>query len=77
MAMFYEIEKLLSAPIEDVLQKLYPVTVFKWLYDINLRKLQETHPDALPQPDRASRFGSDKTLKKSLPDHPSAGGSQR
>lgn len=43
---------------------MYPVTVFKWLYDINLRKLQETHPDALPQPDRASRFGSDKTLKK-------------
>jgi len=50
MAMFYEIEKLLHAPIEDVLLKLYPATFFKWLYDANLQQLVKSYPGALPQP---------------------------
>ena len=64
MAMFHEIQKLLPAPIEDVLLRLYPATVFKWLYDVNLRKLAETYSNALPQPERLRPLGADKAPKK-------------
>jgi len=64
MAMFYEIEKLLHAPIEDVLLKLYPATFFKWLYDANLQQLVKSYPGALPQPDRPRPSEADKAPKK-------------
>jgi hypothetical protein len=64
MAMSYEIEKLLHAPIEDVLLKLYPATFFKWLYDVNLQQLAKTHPDVLPQPDRPRPSETDKAPRK-------------
>ena len=64
MAVDYEIEKLLKAPLEDVLLKLYPATVLRWFYDVGLRHLVETYPDALPKGDRAQRSGADKTPKK-------------
>jgi hypothetical protein len=64
MAVFYEIKKMLDAPIEDVLLKLYPVTFYKWLYDVNLRQLAQSYSEALPQPDRASFIGADKVPKK-------------
>ena len=60
----FEIEKLLHAPLQDVLLKLYPATVLKWLYDVGLRNLVEAHPEVLPQADRAKRSGADKTPKK-------------
>lgn len=62
MAMVHEIRKLLDAPIEDVLLKLYPVSLFRWLYDVTLRHLAENSPAALPQPDRPR--GADKIPKK-------------
>ena len=53
MPALYEIEKLLHAPLEDVLLKLYPATVLRWLYDVSLRNLAETYPKIMPQADRA------------------------
>jgi hypothetical protein len=64
MAMFYAIGKLLHAPLEDVLQKLYPATFLKWLYDVNLRQLAESCPETLRPPDRAQVSGADQTPKK-------------
>ncbi|MCI0539021.1 MAG: hypothetical protein L0Z50_27760, partial [Verrucomicrobiales bacterium] len=64
MATFYEIKNLLHAPLEDVLLKLCPATFLKWLYDVNLRQLAETYPEALRPPDRTQVSGLDKTPKK-------------
>ena len=64
MAMLHEIGTLRDAPLEEVLLKLYPATILKWLYDVNLRELAETYPGALPQLDRTLTYGADKTPKK-------------
>lgn len=64
MAMFYEIQRLRYAPLEDVLLKVYSAPVLKWLYDVNLRQLAETYPDVLRPPDRTQVSGRDKTPKK-------------
>ena len=65
MAMFHELTKLLAAPLEDVLLKIYPAPFFRWLYDVGLQNLQETYPNVLPQPDRMQRVGTDRVPKKS------------
>ena len=64
MAMPHEIAKLIHAPIEDVLLKLYPAPFFKWLYEVNLRELADASPRALPQPDRPRLTDTDKAPKK-------------
>jgi hypothetical protein len=64
MAMFYEIQKLRGAPIEDVLLKLYSATALKWLYEVSLRALAEASPGALPQPESSRRIGAENVPKK-------------
>jgi len=64
MAMFHEIQKLRSAPIEEVLLKLYSATTLKWLYEASLRALAEAYPGALPQPEFPARTGAEKAPKK-------------
>jgi len=60
----YEIEKLLHAPLEEVLLKMYPAMFLRWLYDVSLRQLAQAFPDALPPPDRTQISGADRIPKK-------------
>jgi hypothetical protein len=55
MAMFYEVERYLRAPLEDVLLKLYPAGTLKWCYEAGARAVLEAHPGALPQPPEPRR----------------------
>jgi hypothetical protein len=64
MATSYEIAKLLRAPLEDVLLKLYSVGTLNWVYEAGLRALAETHPASLPQPERPRTGKADKTPRK-------------
>jgi hypothetical protein len=64
MAMYFEIDKFVGAPMEEVLLKLYPVAVLKWLYDVNLRDLAEAYAGTLPQPDYPQPSDQDKAPKK-------------
>ena len=64
MATFHEIEKLTHAPLEDVLLRLYPAAVFKWLYDVSLRQLAESLPNTPGQPKSARPSAADKAPRK-------------
>ncbi len=64
MAMSYEIEKLMNAPLEDVLLKLYPAPFYKWLYDTSLAELAKSCPEVLPQPEPGKSSAREKTFKK-------------
>jgi hypothetical protein len=60
----YELQKYLSASLEDVLRKLYPAPLFKWLYEVTMRHLVETYPAAFPRPALERQAQADRTPHK-------------
>jgi len=64
MPALHDIKKLLHAPLEDVLLKLYSVSFLKWLYDVSLRQLVEANPNTLPPLDSTQVSGKDRVPKK-------------
>ena len=48
-------DRLVHAPLEEVLSRLYPAPTLKYYYDLGLRQLAETYPATLPQSNRAPR----------------------
>ena len=64
MSMYYEIRRLLEAPLEDVLLRLYPATTLRWLYEVSLRTLADSHPDRLPVPERTMRSRAGQAPRK-------------
>lgn len=68
MAMPYGIDRLVDAPLEDVLLKLCPATVLKWLHEAALRQVVENHPAAFapPAPSPARPAKRDKAPAKLL-----------
>jgi len=64
MAMHHEIRSLLEASLEDVLVRLYSVTTLRWLYDVSLHALAESHAERLPVPPRAPGSNPGKAPRK-------------
>lgn len=64
MATPQELEKLLAAPLEEVLLKLYSVSFLKWLYDLCLRRLADANPNQLPPLDPTQVSGKDRVPRK-------------
>lgn len=62
--MYHGQDKLLRAPLEEVLLKLYSAPFLRWLYDVSLKPLATACPEALPPPDRSQISGADKVPKK-------------